>query len=543
MNAIEKKLFFILCVLATFLCAGCSGDDSVVAKYTEDGKKYSPVALSGSIDYLASMTPDEVKVVRLDNKFKAVDTLYATVEYGYYGKLSIRLEENDYLSPFLKVSMVFDRDDGSGEMVFDQFVDLSLQTTGSLSLSLVDALVSGRIEHLVKDKAYGFSEAKEQAYAELSKMFGVEKIGTDEVFVYCKHQVSDSVFYATYKDLRKILKNGDTLSTSKRVDIADAFLDAFEVLPGYDFFKNVSRDSSLSLLYTFYYEIFEWGYGIKGFDAQASNGDTLVIHQKSSKYKGRYFVYDFRGSTLSGYTYLWRINSDMEDTLGICLNATDTFVRYDERYYRCAKSSCAWELLETSQDALPTVFGGCWDGGRWGVFNDSIFSCECPSESPSECAWEFKGIDKGVDTSDVDYPKYLDAWATALYGSCKTNNANAGEKRQVDSVMVRCQSNAWSQIDSVMYYLGGCTGYDVNDNVVEKLPNGNSYICSSTYMGSEWKRMLGDEYDGEECTEEILDEEIEFEGKTFACTRSAEFEQLEEQVWLQGDFIYYWRER
>lgn len=545
-----NRLVTLILVCAALLVFGCSNaedeDFVVVARYNEDGVKYSPMVLSGSIDYLESMRIKSIKIVRLDGHFNVVDTLSAKKGLNN-NKPIFSLNELDYPSQYVKVLIEFSMDDDSGVMAFEQFADITQQKYGFISVNLVDALVSGRIERLMKKdeckdwNECGFLEARNQAYEEILKMFAVQKIGFNESFIYCKHQVSDSVFYATYKDLRKILEKGDTLSTAKKVSMADAYLDAFEVQPENDFFKNVSRDSSYDN-YSFFCNFISWGYGLKELNQYGDWGDTVVISQKSSKYKGRYLVFDGYGFLNTGYWRKWRLNTELEDTLGYCLFTMDTTVSHNGEFYHCGEHSSAWVVLENYQDILSFLYGKCSSSDiekKWRLRNDSLFTC---AWNTNGYAWKFKKEDEGVDTSDADYPKYLDAWATSLFGVCQEDSLQLYKKHQIDSVFVQCFSGSytWRQIDPMRYYLGDCSSFQRDS--IGTLPNGISYICSPDVDGVNWLRILGDEYDGEPCSNELVGDGIEFEGKSFVCEQRVDSEYLGDQHWLQKGFLYLWIE-
>ena len=113
----------IVALFLVMLClAACSDDDSssgeVVLRIDENGEEFSPTKLEGSVEYLPSMKPEAVRVVRLDNKLYPVDSFELSIESNYMDKYSFRDGLRDYETPYIKVVTVFSSEKKNEKLLY-----------------------------------------------------------------------------------------------------------------------------------------------------------------------------------------------------------------------------------------------------------------------------------------------------------------------------------------------------------------------------------------------------------------------------------------
>ena len=296
-----RKLFIAL-PLALLWLAACSDDDSsgdVVLRIDENGEEFSPTKLEGSVEYLPSMKPEAVRVVRLDNKLYPVDSFELSIESNYMDNYSFRDGLRDYETPYIKVVTVFPSEKKNEKMEFVQYVRLGKDNT-KLKQNFFAALAAERIEKLVRDKKYSFAEAEDSAMATLGVVFDMDLNGVNErkydglgtygyygdllkdmkPYVYCRHEISDSVFYGDFKKFRETFAEKGTLDSTWIIKAADTWLSTFEILvDSADYlFKSASRDTVDNLVWLDQ-KFFSRAYGVDlGLTAGAQN--VVAIKEK-----------------------------------------------------------------------------------------------------------------------------------------------------------------------------------------------------------------------------------------------------------------------
>lgn len=534
-----RKLFIAL-PLALLWLAACSDDDSsgdVVLRIDENGEEFSPTKLEGSVEYLPSMKPEAVRVVRLDNKLYPVDSFELSIESNYMDKYSFRDGLRDYETPYIKVVTVFPSEKKNEKMEFVQYVRLGKDNT-KLKQNFFAALAAERIEKLVRDKKYSFAEAEDSAMAALGVVFDMDLNGVNErkydglgtygyygdllkdmkPYVYCRHEISDSVFYGDFKKFRETFAEKGTLDSTWIIKAADTWLSTFEILvDSADYlFKSASRDTVDNLVWLDQ-KFFSRAYGVDlGLTAGAQN--VVAIKEKKSAFYGRSFINDqHRKSGL--VTGRWRLQSVLEDSLEPCLYdqiyyyaMTEKYIQHSDTLYVCRGDYRNWEVITERDSLINHQYGECSMNRNMGMLlyvHDSLFACLCEG---NRCTWSDKYVDSVFTKEDAWYESVLDAKATSLYGKCTYENS--GKMQKLDSLYVECSGNKWNPIDSLLYYLGHCS----SDNYRGK-HNDSYYSCQGKWPNIDdttWHEIYPPEYYNDECE---LNRIVEYDSSYYICER------------------------
>ncbi len=505
-----KKVFFtLLAVMGLVACSNSDGDGEVLYRIDESGVAYSPTEIYGFVKYLDNMELESVKIVSVDGSLNPLDSFEASLENDH-GDYYFAVGEHDYQYPIVKVVPVF----SSGKkmkMEFPQYVRLQ-EKNDKIELDFYEALASERIKKLALEKNYDFEKAKKQALLEFASTFNVD---VDKMswhvdlmpYIMCRHEISDSVFYSDFKEIRKAFGKKGSLESSIMVRAADAWLSTYEL--SFDdsagkVVKSYSRDTVVGFG-TLDFDFFERAYGIT-FNRETKG--NLKIKNNKSAYNGRYFIYD--GS--------WRLKSLIEDTLGLCLMDTDTLVKDKESYYRCMRQSNIWKK-ETNRDTLLTyIIGVCGRGNTWNkayYVRDTLYACECTANL--NCKWTDEYNGKKYTVNDAFYPRYFDANVSLQIGECLGNNLMEGVVKKLDDMYVKCTNGKWTQLkDSLSYLLGACSA----DNSKGEI-SGRYYGCLDykEYGGSgySWVEIPAPAYHGDSCNYQNDKRVKKYDGSYFIC--------------------------
>lgn len=517
---------FALLLVPLWLAACSEGDSSgrVILRADDDGVIFSPADLAGSIEYLPTMKPEQVRIVGVDKDLNPVDSFVATVSVDYRDNYVFYAESHEYEYPLIKVVTSFLSENGRDTMTFAQYARIS-GDRGHLRQNLFAALAADRIETLVKKKRYTFADAEALALWELGEVFGLdlsgingqEYAGCNPVYVdqsnlrgyapyiYCRHEISDSVFYHDFKKFRKEFAKLGKVDSSWIVKAADAWLSTFENVFQDDvstLYQSMSRDALAGIRCTDYV-FFERAYGIK-FGWSAGDTSSPKVMNKSSAYYGRSFVMDNS----------WRLKSSLEDTLGLCLYDKDTTVLNDGDYYRCRNSSNVWKRESDHDSVLVYTIGKCdqyYTKNRGAYVGDSLYVCLCDDVS---CGWSDRYATRKWTESDSLYSVVIDARAAKVFGKCKSNYYRSGEMKQLDSALfVQCSLEQWILIDSLHYYLGNCiSGHDKGKHL------GIYYGCKEYGWDNDWIEIPAPQYYGDTCSDDrYYNRVVQYDGDYFIC--------------------------
>ena len=512
--------------------SACSNGDStsaedIVRRYDDNGIVFSPTELGGESQFLTTMRPEKVRFVSLDQNLDAIDSFEVSMDSSWDGnKLSpsfrFHAKLREYQWPYLKMVTVFPSDVKKQKMEFAQYVRLTDNNNG-LRPNLYSALAAGRIETLVKNHEMNFDKAQDQALMELGRVFGQDLSNIDKEnfspwgenvkggtrlkgmlpYVYCRHEISDKLFYNDFKEFRDAFAEMGRVKPSFLVRAADAYLSTFErsfEAESEAYFCSMSRDTMMGL-HNMDYTLFEEAYGIN-FSWPSGSQETIQIMDKSSAYYKRHFVMD----------NIWRLKSLLEEEVGLCSYhfLKDSLVYYKGDYYRCEIYSNIWHKETDRKVILDHLFGECRQSNMGKMFyvGDSLYTCLCEGLEP--CSWSDKYTDKKFDEDDPLYATELDARTVARYGKC--TDANYGDMQKLDDVFVECSGYKWTQIDSMLFHLGRCT----NDHKKAKY-NGAYYSCVGKWNdldNNSWREIYPPEYYNDECS---LNRVVKYDDSYYIC--------------------------
>jgi hypothetical protein len=555
-----KKLALTLSVL---LClAACSsvndGDGGeVLYRFDDDGVQYSPATLNGTLEYLPTMKPEKLRVVKVDKKLNpkdsfeiAVDTSYSYIHDSkgyitYYNDFYVG--SSDYEAPYVKLVLIFPLNEKS-KMEFSQYVRVSDRNV-NIRLNLYGALAAGRIETLVREKDYSFNGAVNEAYEELEKAlrqsfdmskrfngisskYGVESYNDVWPYLILRHEISDSVFYRDFKEYRDVFARNGKVDASIEVRAADAFFSTFEVPSDSEYvylFKSISRDTAVGLHamnLNFFREVYDldtYGLDYEVMKKDSTTDYSVVIDDQSSEYYGRSFAFEYVRAA-SVYTG-WRVQSKEEDSLGLCRYHSQKYTEYGKKSYLCREKTREWEKLTDRDSILKYKLGECSSYSFAYVLSnkDTLLVCH---RKGYDYFWEKV---ENVKKDSLEDFEAISIEGTERFGIC---DVNVGEKKKLDSLYVQCYAKRWMVIDSLSYYIGSCTSN--NRNAIEKIPSGEYYKCTS----DGWAPISVPSAYGDDCWNWNNSVYKKYDGKYYYCDGQAWKESPEESVYapiVNGD--------
>ena len=535
-------LLFVFWGLMACSDAGNDGGE-ILVRYDEDGMKFSPTEIDGIVGYMPLMKAESVRIVTLDASLNPVDSFEVPIDSLEWGSDGFKVDSRDYEYPYVKLVTIFPLGE-NGKMEFPQYLNL-LTYNSNIFLQFYGAVISGRVETLVRDKGFRLRDAKKKAYKELEEALGTS-IGSPDsrafydrddygrpglfdlwIYLLCRHEISDSLFYSDFKELRDSFAKEGTISASIKARAGDAWLSTFKISADSterDLFKSTSRDTSL-ILQRLDTAFFKWAYGIEN-----AWKDSVKIENEHSEYNGRMFVYEERCNLSSCG---WRLKAPLEEKIGACLYDRSRYAELDGVSYLCRKESFVWVPVSDVDTILRHKYSRC-EGkayghyGEIGFYNDNMYVCDCESED--KCNWnevkdDFKAI--VLDTPTVN------VLATKLYGECRDHD---GEKHVMDSILVRCRWTKWLKVDTLSYYMGICKNSSNRDEFGQ-LENGDYYKCRA-YGGDKWERCTYADVQGDLCNWVTVDIYKKYDDKYFHCKNEKWNEVSEEDVYapvVKGD--------
>ncbi|MBR6455126.1 MAG: hypothetical protein IKS97_11250 [Fibrobacter sp.] len=510
---LKKALLALLFVLVGLMACSENNDTIVLARYDESGVPFSPTEIQGSAEYLPSMMPEYFRIVTVDNKLNPLDSF----ELSPVDVYKFINGSRDYEAPYIKIVTVFLTEGKQNRMEFSQYMRISRAGNFSrLNQNLYAALAAKRIETLVRKEDYDFDRAKDTAFSEMGKIFGVDlsdvygKKYDLAPFVYCRHEISDSVFYHDFMEFSESFAESGRIDSSLIIRAADAWLSTFEQTyeNGRPRFKSRSRDKDYDKD-NYSYSFFSKAYGIA-----FSWCDTCYakILNKKSTYYGRRFICEY--DKWNSNNTFFRLSSLLEDTLGLCKMNTVSLVEHGDLYYLCKDKESAWNAESERDTILKYKYGVCGSYSTENQFfylKDSLLFCECVD---GKCAWTDKYAKAVFNDGDSLYAEYLHATAQERFGKCDKD----GTSKQLDSVFVQCDLGRWTQIDSLSFYLGHCSRKNVRGEHL-----GVYYGCGDFYRygveGSAWAEIPAPVYFDDNCgLEEMAERKVVHYGNdSFMC--------------------------
>ena len=523
-SVLHKIIALSLVLLCLVACSNGENGEEIVGRIDSDGYAFSPSAIEGSFEYLSSMKAERVWIVRVDEKLNPIDSFEAAIGSNYRNVVTFKTDYKEYEYPYIKVVTTFLSENGKDTMKFAQYARLSSDKE-HYKQNLFSALAADRIKALVEKEKYGFDEAEETALAELGKVFGLDLGGINKEsynawsenvkggtrlrgllpYVYCRHEISDSLFYSDFKEFRDAFAETGKMKDSFLVRAADAFLSTFERVfedESAKLYEGKSRDSIVGLR-NMDYTLFENAYGIN-FPWPSGAGDTVLITDSTSAYYKRHFVMD----------NIWRLKSLLEEEIGQCRynDYPEPLVYYEGDYYRCEVYSNIWRKETDRNAVLNNVLGECkWSSasGKMVYAGDTLYTCIC--EDYQHCSWSDKYANQKFNEGDSLYAKELDARAAVQFGRCTSEKY--GDLLKLDSVFVECYDYKWQQVDSLLYYLGRCS--NVSGKKGEH--NGVYYSCANYWSGlsdTMWQEIYPPAYYDDDCS---LNRVVKYDDTYYIC--------------------------
>ena len=331
-------LLFVFWGLMACSDAGNDGGE-ILVRYDEDGMKFSPTEIDGIVGYMPLMKAESVRIVTVDASLNPVDSFEVPIDSLEWGSDGFKVDSRDYEYPYVKLVTIFPLGE-NGKMEFPQYLNL-LTYNSNIFLQFYGAVISGRVETLVRDKGFRLRDAQKKAYKELEEALGTS-IGSPEsrafydrddygrpglwdlwIYLLCRHEISDSLFYSDFKELRDSFAKEGTISASIKARAGDAWLSTFKISADSterDLFKSTSRDTSL-ILQRLDTAFFKWAYGI-----EKAWKDSVKIENEHSEYNSRMFVYEERCNLSSCG---WRLKAPLEEKIGACLYDRSRYAELD----------------------------------------------------------------------------------------------------------------------------------------------------------------------------------------------------------------------
>lgn len=512
------RTFFLIMLLLFGLCLiSCSeGEETVIARFDENGVKFSPAIVQGAVEYANTMTPTGVRLVLLNSELDSIDMVELPVKGGIISiggvgssySYSFRSEPLYLESPLVKVVSIFSED--GVDMEFCQY----LNVVGEYAQlqHLVGALAFERETYLMKGEGYKFEEARVLAETEIRQALGMFSPGFQNVglkterfsenyayfvipYFYCRYFESYAQFYKDYQDLRERARKGSILDSEVKLRVADGALRFEEKVSSGDYGMTSREVLIEKMSFAIGAPLWDEVYDIHIHNSpEFFIGATQTIKNKDSDFDGFVFVVDGHQEYFVSENWKkWRLVSPLEDALGLCLNDSSLIRQYKNDYYLCAKNSYVWQKIDERDSILTYLYGKCdrySDSSRVRIHQDTMFHCVCKTDA--FCRWE--EYTPTADTSDrMALRAELNARAVYAFGECKNNPDNNLKKQQLDdSTYVQCTWGTWESISYEVFWMPD----DATVGQVGVLPDGR-YV---QYAGnSTWKEIPPPVYYGNTC--------------------------------------------
>lgn len=514
MNMLKKLLLLSFLLLVACGDNGSSSEEVIVS---ESGEVSLPA--EGAVAYIWDMKPIDVLVVILGDDFEPLDTLrvipgkdrltyqctysqytsscsIADVNYGF--KTSKLLFQRPYLQVISRFPM-----EGSGKLMeFSQYMKLGTDVGKFQTLS--GALAFDRVNQLMKNEGMNFEDAYLQAYVELAtawKMsnpkFEVNYSNQDALnfpFFFCRHFVSDSVFYSDFLELREQFGKTGTFDSTVTLRVADDLLCSYSYSSNGGY-ADRSRDGS------YIFDGFSFITGSLGMKLnkpgsyQHTELPVEEVSEKKSAFYGTRFVYNNDCAVSSEFSH-WRKVMPLEDTLGICFRSgVDTVKIYRDVHYICSRETMTWEVAEDFETVKTYLFGACniyVPYNRFRMWNDTLYSC-------TEVRWgEYDWTKFEVDPDTLSasmLQNVVEARALWEVGTCDSIKEAEGKTFTLsDGTLMKCNRGSWREISAVEDSLKECKTW------LEKAQfDGRYWKCVSADYGYAWSEISGGEFYGGDC--------------------------------------------
>ncbi len=343
--------------------------------------------IQGSLNYLHSMKIDDVKIVTLDKKCNATDTLIPR-----FDSTGFKLDTFHLTRPYLKVIARFASDSTlNKKMEFVQYADSSISR--HIKLNMLASVSSKALENELCNEHLDYQDARDKAYRKTARFFGYDKsdydgsdvdaIGRDP-YIFSRYFVSDSVFYSDYKNMAAAIANGEFGDTLYRTRAADDLvkyfkMDRWEAVRGmyekqWVWPNAIGTTEQKTINLNVFPNFWENAYGFP-YCTEELLGDTVVNMTRGSAFYDTTFICDQRHGISVTDEYHWRLINKTERELGPCLCTTRDYKERDSLYYSC--NNFYWVQVTDPTTIVNLAVKACQEyyKNKLTTYRDTVYMC------------------------------------------------------------------------------------------------------------------------------------------------------------------------
>lgn len=500
----KRLLYIFACLFFVVACSDKESEETIVGASDEGANGI----FAGVVDYPYLGRPSEVLVIILNENLEPMDTLsirpgkmyfrydcVATgynycgnrdVDYGFKTK-PLMLQQS-----YLKIVTRFSMEGSDKKMEFSQYSELG--AIWGLYQTLPSAIAFDRITDLYKNEGMSLAEAAVQAYKEIVPAFDLQDLNFEmssqspNSFYYCRHFVSDSVFYSDFLELREMFRKNGAIDSTVKLRVADDLLKLHKYTKkGFsDISKDAGKFDGAALMRT------ALGVSLKTSGVLDKSFDT--VSNRNSEFCGARFLYD--KNTIKNPSFgNWRLLTPMEDSLGACFAGSDSVQIYRGKNYACNRESMTWEMIEDLQTFMNFKYGVCDERMpyyRPRFLNDTLYNCvELP-----DGIFRWEKFQYNPDSASSSLRGEVNI-ARALWevGTCDSIKEAEGKTFTLsDGTLMKCNRGSWREISAVEDSLKECKTW------LEKAQfDGRYWKCVSADYGYAWSEISGGEFYGGDC--------------------------------------------
>ena len=327
--------------------------------------------VSGNFGLASQLIPEKLEVSAVDASMKKISTRSAKIMRDRTD-FSFWVEEQEYpvrVARF-KFTCAYPYPNDSMKMEFVSY--LPVESRQSVNLDIFSALLSTRIEKIVKEEGRSFAEADGIATRELNQLleiknynkYGVENYRADKdtlkplVYLYGRIFLQDTTFYSAFKKMKKAVGGSKRWSDLfSPVQIADSLVRYYRIKE-IDYRRSVypylRKDPDFNVaVHQTVFRVVEYAYGMP---RCKSEGITFRNAVKKSKFVDYDFICD-RDSN----EYFWRGDGELDDT---STTVTDPKDRTFEEIAEDLFGRCFVATENKKAHSGDTLFAECKDG-KW----------------------------------------------------------------------------------------------------------------------------------------------------------------------------------
>lgn len=387
-NTLIYALPWFLTALAVVL-SGCNSGSEKIVEPPEEPQQVicRNCYIQGSLNYLHSMKIDDVKIVTLDKKCNAKDTLFPR-----FDSMGFKLDTFRLIHPYLKVVARFASDSTLNEkMEFVQYADSALSRR--IKLNILASVSSKALENLLCDEHLDYQDARDKAYRKTARFFDYDKSDYDgsdidaigsAPYIFSRYFVSDSVFYSDYTKMIEAIANGEFGDSLYRTRAADDLvkyfkMDEWEGVRGmyekqWVWPNAIGMTEQKTINLNVYPNFWENAYGFP-YCTEELLGDTIVNTTRGSAFYDTTFICDQRHGISVTDEYHWRLINKTERELGPCLCTTRDYKERDSLYYSC--NNFYWVQVTDPTTIVNLAVKTCQEyyKNKLTMYRDTVYMC------------------------------------------------------------------------------------------------------------------------------------------------------------------------